>query len=111
MTNSVFLSSPTKAILCKNNAKNQNCILAYSGLKQRHGKVIFSSYSNRAGVLLHAEQKLIIKRLTQRHDHFMSPQLLSSQIAEMESFENDIPMLKLNTVESAEELLTQVESF
>jgi|TARA_B110000503_G_scaffold59968_1_gene95465 gluconokinase len=60
---------------------------------------------------LDAEQELITERLTKRSGHFMSPQLLSSQIAEMEPFDNEIPLLKLDTADSPESLLGQLEQF
>ena len=92
-------------------SQHQNCILAYSGLKQRHRKAIFSSYSNRLGVLLTAEQSLITERLAKRSGHFMSPQLLSSQIAEMEPFVDETPLLKLDSADSIEQLLLQLTNF
>jgi len=97
--------------LCQYQSQNQSCILAYSGLKQHHRKVIFSSYRNRLGVLLNAEESLITERLAQRSDHFMSPELLSSQIAEMEPFEDKIPLLKLDSADSVEQLLLQLANF
>jgi gluconokinase len=97
--------------LCEYQAQNKSCILAYSGLKQQHRKVIFSAYRDRAGVLLHGEQGLIIERLEKRSDHFMSPQLLGSQIAEMEPFDQQVPLLKLDLAGSVEQLLLQMLSF
>ena len=63
------------------------------------------------GVLLHGEQGLITERLAQRRNHFMSPQLLSSQIAEMEPFAQEIPLLRLNVADSIEQMLLQLVSF
>jgi gluconokinase len=92
-------------------SQNKNCILAYSGLKQQHRKVIFSSYRNRLGVLLQAEPSLITERLAKRSGHFMSPQLLSSQIAEMQPFVDETPLLKLDSADSIERLLLQLKNF
>ena len=41
----------------------------------------------------------------------MSPQLLSSQIAEMEPFAQEIPLLRLNVADSIEQMLLQLVSF
>ena len=46
-----------------------------------------------------------------RSDHFMSPQLLGSQIAEMEPFDQQVPLLKLDLAGSVEQLLLQMLSF
>ena len=97
--------------LCQYESENKNCILAYSGLKQQHREVIFSTFKNTAGVLLNADQRLITERLAKRTDHFMSPHLLSSQIAEMEPFGNEIQLLRLDTAESIEQLLVKFDHF
>ena len=97
--------------LCDYEAQNKSCVLAYSGLKQQHRKVIFSAYRNRAGVLLHGEEELINERLAKRSDHFMSPQLLGSQIAAMEPFDQEVPLLKLDVASSLEQLFLQVFRF
>ena len=97
--------------LCQYQSANKSCVLAYSGLKQHHREVIFSAYENTVGVLLSADQKLITERLAQRTDHFMSPHLLSSQIAEMEAFGNEIQLLRLDTADSVEQLLVQFDQF
>jgi gluconokinase len=97
--------------LCKNHAHNKNCILAYSGLKQQHRKVIFGAYPRRAGVLLDADRRLILQRMQARPGHFMSPTLLDSQIADMEPFTTDEPLLQLDSADSSESLLTQLQCF
>jgi gluconokinase len=97
--------------LCQYQIENQSCILAYSGLKQHHRKVIFSAYKNRLGVLLNAKELLITERLSKRDGHFMSPQLLSSQFAEMEPFEDEVPLLKLDSADSVDQLLLQLANF
>jgi gluconate kinase len=50
-------------------------------------------------------------RLAKRSDHFMSPQLLGSQLADMEPFDNKEPLLQLSSAERVEHLLQQLESF
>lgn len=97
--------------LCEYERENKSCILAYSGLKQQHRKVIFSSYGNTIAVLLNAEQELISTRLAKRTDHFMPAHLLNSQMAEMESFDHEIPLLRLDTADNLEQLLVQFDHF
>jgi len=91
--------------------QNINCILAYSGLKKAHRDVIFSAYSNRIAVLLNADEKLITERINQRSDHFMSSKLLGNQLAEMEAFDNNEPILNLDINHSVDELVKQLRSF
>lgn len=91
--------------------ENKNCVLAYSGLKQQHRRLIFASYSRSVGILLDADQALIAQRLTDRGEHFMSPQLLSSQIASMEPINEkaveNIELLLFNAAESVDSLLSK----
>jgi gluconokinase len=92
-------------------AHQQSCVLAYSGLKQQHRHLIFSSYPNSVGILLNADQAIIAQRLQTRRNHFMSPQLLSSQIASMEPFADEPNLLKLDLSETLENLLLQSVNF
>jgi gluconokinase len=97
--------------LRKYREQNKNCILAYSGLKKAHRKVIFSSYTNRLGVLLNADTQLITERFSQRPDHFMSSKLLDNQFSEMESFDNNETLLNLDVTDSVDDLIKQLQSF
>lgn len=92
-------------------SQNKNSVLAYSGLKQQHRQLIFSTYSNAVGILLNVDQTLIVQRLHARGGHFMSPQLLSSQIADMEPFSKETALLKLNSAGKLEHLLLQSVTF
>ena len=99
--------APWIARICKQlndfELQNKSCVLAYSGLKQQHRQLIFSSYHRAVGVLLDVDPVLIAQRLADRGGHFMSPQLLSSQIASMEAInEEPIENIELLTI-SAEE--------
>ncbi|MDC1144062.1 gluconokinase, GntK/IdnK-type [Porticoccaceae bacterium] len=97
--------------LCDYQSANKNCILAYSGLKRRHRQVVFSAYKRSAGVLLRADEQLITERLISRRDHFMAPQLLSSQIADMEPFDEGAPLLSMDVTGSVEQLVAELEDF
>ena len=92
-------------------AQNLSCVLAYSGLKQQHRNLIFNSYTHSFGILLNADQALLEQRLQARRNHFMSPQLLSSQIAAMEPFGEEITLLNLNMAEQLTDLLLQSTRF
>lgn len=97
--------------LCHFEAENKNCILAYSGLKQAHRKVVFSAYTHRAGVLLRADKVLIMQRLATRSDHFMPPQLLDSQLNEMEPLDEREPLIILNSADAVAVLMDQLHHF
>ena len=77
-------------------AQNISCVLAYSGLKQQHRDLIFKSCTHSLGILLNADQAVLEQRLQARRNHFMSPQLLSSQIAAMEPLSEKLTQLTLN---------------
>lgn len=87
--------------------KGHSCVLAYSGLKQKHRQLIFKTYENTFGILLNADVAIIEQRLKARHNHFMSPGLLNSQITAMESFGDQTSVLKLGLNETLENLLLQ----
>ncbi|MEW6998628.1 gluconokinase [Colwelliaceae bacterium BS250] len=97
--------------------KNQNksCVLAYSGLKKQHRQLIFGSYDHTIGILLNTDPDIIARRLEGRKAHFMSSQLLSSQIASMEPINaepgENINLLTLNAAETVENLLLKSIAF
>jgi gluconokinase len=95
--------------------QNKSCVLAYSGLKQQHRQLIFGSYHCAVGILLNADQVLIAQRIADRGGHFMSPQLLSSQIASMEPInqnsEEHIELLRLSAAESIDNSLLKSIGF
>jgi gluconokinase len=100
--------APWIALICQNlselEAQNKCCVLAYSGLKQEHRRLIFGSYCRTVGVFLDIDPVLIAQRLSKRGGHFMSPKLLSSQLASMEAINKDvtenIELLTLSAEES-----------
>lgn len=95
--------------------QNKSCVLAYSGLKQQHRQLIFGSYNRAVGILLNTDQALIAQRMADRGGHFMSPQLLSSQIASMEPINEkgveDIELLRLSAAESVDNSLLKSIDF
>jgi len=95
--------------------QNKSCVLAYSGLKQHHRELIFSAYNCAKAILLNADQAIISQRLAGRGEHFMSPKLLSSQIAAMEpintSAVENIELLTLSVNDTVESLLLQSINF
>ncbi|MFT4940472.1 MAG: gluconokinase [Paraglaciecola sp.] len=94
-------------------SQNLSCVLAYSGLRQQHRELIFNSYRKTLGILLSADKALIAQRLQARRNHFMSAQLLSSQIAAMEPFSKEMSQLTLNAnlADNVGSLLLQSVSF
>lgn len=111
--------TPWIARICKQlnhfELQNKSCVLAYSGLKQQHRQLIFSAYHRAKGILLDADETLIAQRLVNRAEHFMSPQLLSSQIASMETINEktieNIDLLRLSAIESIDNLLLKSIDF
>jgi carbohydrate kinase (thermoresistant glucokinase family) len=91
--------------------QGKSCVLAYSGLKRQHRQLIFSAYQHTYGILLNADQAIIKKRLQARKNHFMSPALLNSQIADMEPIVDEITLLNLSLNRTLESLLLQSISF
>ena len=95
--------------LSKFESQNKSCVLAYSGFKQQHRQLIFGSYNRAVGILLNADQALIAQRLVGRGGHFMSPQLLSSQIASMEVInEKVVENIQLLTLSAAESVASSL---
>lgn len=92
---------------------NRSCVLAYSALKQKHRQLIFASYPHAVGILLNAGQDLLAQRLSNRQAHFMSPQLLASQISSMEDIKpsEQINLLTLSAAEPVEDLLMESIGF
>jgi len=90
---------------------NNSIVLAYSGLKQQHRKLIYSAYTNTVGILLNANSALISQRMQARGEHFMPAELLSSQISAMEAFNDEIPLLTLDAGDTVEQLLLQSLTF
>lgn len=90
-----------------------SCVLAYSGLKRQHRRQVYNSYQQVVGVILEGNKKLIEQRLQAREGHFISPKLLSSQIASMEPFNDkeEIEVLHLLAEKTIEILLTESSSF
>lgn len=110
--------APWVARICKQlndfKLQNKSCVLAYSGLKQQHRQLIFGTYCSAVGILLDADPALIAQRLGNRGGHFMSPELLSSQISAMEPINEKavekIELLTLNAENSvATSLLKSIE--
>ena len=104
--------APWIARICKKlrdlEVQNKCCVMAYSGLKQQHRRLIFGSYRRTVGVFLDTDPVLIAQRLGKRGGHFMSPQLLSSQLASLEAInEGAIENIELLTL-SAEESVTNL---
>lgn len=63
---------------------NESCVLAVSGLKVWHRKMLFDNDFYTRGYWLRGDFSLIQQRLGQREEHFMPPLLLESQFKDME---------------------------
>lgn len=77
-------------------AKGESCVLAYSGLKRQHRKLIKETGFENLVLHLDGEQALIQERMEARADHFMPSSLLKSQFDAMESTDDDCDTLKID---------------
>ena len=59
-------------------------VMASSALKRAYREVLRAGSASVTFIYLHGERHLLAERLAQRHDHFMPPSLLDSQLAVLE---------------------------
>ena len=88
--------------------KNEDVVLAYSGLKAKHRHMLRIPGYKTHFILLEMEPHLIAARLEKRTGHFANAGLLESQLNSMESpsvDESDITLLNAN--QKPADLLTQ----
>jgi gluconokinase len=119
MSRGIPLTNPQRAPwitrICKQlsayEVQGKSCVLAYSGLTRLHRQQIFSAYQQSLGILLNADQTILVQRLQTRTDHFMPVRLLSSQIAAMQPFDDEITLLGLHLTATLETHLVQSVSF
>ena len=79
------MRAPWIQSLCETIKKNNNnCVLAYSGLKRAHRAKFSEIGFKTLFIHLQGSKELIARRMQQRAGHFMPASLLDSQIASME---------------------------
>lgn len=73
-----------RALLEELLAKNQDAILACSALKERYRQILLVEPRQIRLFYLKVTRDVLAKRLSERRGHFISPQLLESQLATLE---------------------------
>lgn len=79
--------------------QHQHCVLAFSGLKQKHRNELRNAGLRTIVLFLNGKQDLIQGRIEQRAGHFMAPQLLASQFDSLENpeAESDVHSVDIST--------------
>jgi gluconokinase len=91
--------------------RGENAIFACSALKQQYRELLATGFANDGirFVYLHASATLIKERLNARHHPYMSPALLDSQLATLESPSNAWSVhVDGSPTEAVEEILTRL---
>ncbi len=93
--------------------KGASGVLACSALKRRYRAELVPPAAPRGSVrflYLHAERALLAERLAKRRGHFFPPQLLDSQIADLEQpgASEPAPVLKVEVLASVDRIVAQV---
>jgi len=88
---------------------NNNCVLAYSGLRKNH-RNRFRELANLT-LFLHMEGSidLITQRMNSREGHFMPSSLLSSQFDALESTDNEHDVKKIDISRSLIEIAKEAD--
>ena len=89
-------------------AKQLCVVLSYSGLIRKHRQQIRMAASSPQFVYLQGSVELLAQRLAQRKNHFMPVSMLQSQLATMESVEQEADVVCLDISQSVNQLMLQV---
>ena len=93
----------------KNSAEQgQAVVLSYSGLIRQHRQSVRQAAHLPQFIYLHGSEELLSQRLALRQNHFMPVSMLQSQLATMESVEQEPDVLTLDLSMTVEQLQQQV---
>jgi gluconokinase len=87
----------------------ENAVLACSALKRAYRKRLRVSDQVKF-VFLHGDYVLIEKQLRQRHGHFMNPELLRSQFADLEEPKPDEDVITAELGRTPEEIVEGIKT-
>jgi gluconokinase len=90
-------------------AAKENAVLACSALKRKYRERLRVSNDVKF-VLLRGDYALIEKQLHNRRGHFMNPDLLRSQFADLEEAELDEDVLTIELGRTPEELVEEIKA-
>lgn len=77
-------------------ASQNNVVMSYSGLRYQHRQAFLKLGFKTLFILLQGDYQMIHNRLTQRQGHFMTADLLDSQMASLQPFKSGEPALTFN---------------
>jgi len=89
--------------------ENENAVLACSALKRAYRDRLRVA-SQVKFVFLRGEYALIERQLRARHGHFMNPELLRSQFADLEEPQPDEDVLTIELGRTPRELVTEIKA-
>jgi gluconokinase len=87
----------------------ENAVLACSALKRAYRERLRVSYEVKF-VFLHGDYALIEKQLRQRRGHFMNPELLRSQFADLEEPKSDEDVITIELGRTPEEIVEEIKT-
>jgi len=90
-------------------AANENAVLACSALKRRYRERLRVNDDVKF-VLLRGDYALVEKQLHSRRGHFMKPDLLRSQFADLEEPESDEDAVTIQLGRTPEELVEEIKT-
>jgi gluconokinase len=91
----------------------RSMVLACSALRRAYREALLAEtpdLSHVRVVYLHAEDELLRRRLTERRDHFFSPDLLATQLTTLEVPDSDagVTLLVLDAARTPDALVTEI---
>jgi gluconokinase len=97
-----------KEYLQSANAKQQHCVLAFSGLRKQHRNELRKAGLKTIFIFLNGSKEIIQQRVNLRQNHFMNPDLVDSQFAAMEDPTQEMDVHSIEVYESLESVMTEV---
>jgi len=89
-------------ICCALNELQANAVLAFSGLRRSHRDRLRSTNCDILFLKLHGSPDTIAERMAKREDHFMSADLLASQISAMDPSGNEPDIIEISIEKNIE---------
>lgn len=87
---------------------DQALVVSCSALKRRYRDLLRAHVSRVIFVYLYGERELLARRLMGRHDHFMPPALLDSQLEALEPPEADELAIRLSIARAPQTIVEEI---
>jgi gluconokinase len=84
---------------------NTHTVLSFSGLKQKHRNELRSAGLRTLFLFLNGDRETIQARLNNRTGHFMAPNLLADQLANLEDTNNEQDIFLLDILDSCDHIM------